>query len=198
VLGAAIALAAVVPATARAACAVGPTLRERIAHPALFGRYDVAFIGTALEVRPSVRSDLGRDTTEAVFTPVVLDVEAVLHGVVPARVTVMDVGGRLPGSNIGVGGEGTVGFREGRRYVFVGMSDPDGTYVTDECAGTSPIEGSGKELIRLAGGPEATRPAAGGGGSSRLTLILSFLAGAGLSAGLLLARRNARRKPGRG
>jgi hypothetical protein len=202
--GVALALLVVPAGRALAACAPGPTVEQMIRHPARFGDYDSAFIGTPTLIRHSVESSLGRDQQPAVFTPVVLRVEAVLHGSMPHRVLVMDVGGRIPGEKVGVGGEGTVGFRIGKEYLFVGRHNPDGTYSTDECAGTFPIDDrAARSLTRLAGGPDATRPGPGpevlpdpsatsrpgGGGAGTLTILLAFLAGAGLSTALVLARR---------
>jgi hypothetical protein len=138
-----------------------------------------------------------------VFTPAVFEVDVVLHGSVSSRALVMDEGGQIPGEDIGVAAEGSINFRAGKQYLFVGRRNPDGTYSTDECAGTFPIDDrTVRSLTRLAGGRDATRPGPGpaalpdpsasdrpGGGGETLAIVLAFLAGAGLATALVLARR---------
>src|SRR5919204_3299497 len=160
--GVAMALLVVPTGTALAACAPGPTIEQMIRHPERFSYHDTAFIGTVAAVRPSVESDLGRDVAPSVFTPAVFEVDVVLHGSVSSRVLVMDEGGQIPGEDIAVAAEGSINFRAGKQYLFGGRRNPDGTYSTDECAGTFPIDDrTVRSLTRLAGGPDPTRPGPG-------------------------------------
>jgi hypothetical protein len=163
--------------------------------PSMLPEDDTFFIGRATRILPAVESDLGEFKDTSVFTPVVMRVEAAIRGQVLERVVVMDAGGTLPGG-VGVGGEGTIGFRAERRYVVVGSLDADGTYRVDACTDTGLIsEGEARTLIRVAGGREATRPlpisdSANSGSSNTLVILLAFLAGAGVSTVVVLARRH--------
>jgi hypothetical protein len=164
--------------------------------PSVLAEDDAFFIGTAVRILPAIESDLGEFNDRPVFTPVVIRVEASIRGHVPERAVVMDVGGALP-NGVGVGGEGTIGFRAGQRYVVAGTEDADGTYRVDACTESGVVsDADAGKLIRLAGGRKATRPSsipsidpAEGSGSSTLVILAAFLAGAGLSTALVLARR---------
>jgi hypothetical protein len=170
--------------------------------PSILAEDDAYFIGTAVRVLRSVESDLGELKDTSVFTPVVFRVEAAIRGSIPETAVVMDAGGTLP-SGVGVGGEGTIGFRSGERYVVAGAANADGTYRVDACTDTGQIsQADSDRLLRLAEGKQATRPTAisgddrAAGGSNTLVILIAFLAGAGLSTALVLARR--RRSADRG
>jgi hypothetical protein len=189
------------PATVLASCAEGPSLGDMARDPSVLEADDTFFIGTAVRILPAVESDLGEFNDRSLFTPAVIRVQAVIRGPVATQAVVMDPGGTLP-DGTGTGSSGTIGFRTGRRYVVVGKQNVDGTYLADACAASGLISKTeAQKLVRLAGGRAATRPSplppdgsagdsgANGSGSNTLTILLAFLAGAGLSTALVLARR---------
>jgi hypothetical protein len=187
---------------AAAACAPGPSIRAMAKDASVLTEDDSIFVGTPTRILPAVESNLGEFNDTAVFTPVEVRIEAAIRGSIPRRVIVMDVGGTLANGQ-GVGGEGTVGFRIGRRYVVAGARDADGTYRVDACTESGQISAAeAQRLVRLAGGAGATRPSpgpvvlpdvAGGrtgrGGSNTLTIFLALLAGATVSTAIVLGRR---------
>jgi hypothetical protein len=166
---------------AAASCAA--PARDAGGLPRASSTFGVVIVGTVAHVGPAIRrtaglGDLGYGSV-GVFTPVELNVDAILSGTAPSRVVVMNPGGTIAGLTTAV--EDIPVFDDGEQWLVVAHLDADGTYQTNSCVGTERLDaqraatlaatGRHPTVSRSAAGPARQDPTARAPGAHRIDTV---------------------------